>query len=1084
MIKIYFPLFILWLLVPFTIPAQTTAYQQDDLYWKNRKPHNAYWQQDIAYTIDASIDETTHQIHATEQLVYQNNSPDTLPFVYFHLFQNAFIKGSYTHALEKANGVNATLGRYEAAGLGITIDKLEADGHKVTTELDNTLLKVYLPQSLLPGQQTTFSMSFTAYFDQGGTRRRMKMYDAWGFMHYNGCQWFPKICVYDAKFGWDTQQHLGKEFYGDFGSYTVSLDFPSNYIVEATGELQNRETVLPDSLRRKLDLKNFAAKPWDEKPSVIIPYKKGERKKWIFYGTHIHDFAFTADPSYRIGTEYWNGVACVALAQEPHAAGWQNAPGLIATIIKTFSEEYGTYPYPKMVAADAQDGSEYPMITMDAGREPGYRGLLVHETAHSWFYGIVGSNETYRAALDEGFTQFLTAEGLTRIDGPVFKEEAPASWWLKRFREPKLAKDVRTFNTYISDAASGNDHQLNTHSDDFNGALAHGGGYRLVYYKTAVMLYNLQYVLGDTLFRDAMKHYVNQWKFAHPYFEDFRNSIIQYTKADLNWFFDQWLETTKGLDYRIGRIKKVKGTDSFELHFKRKGEMQMPIDFTITTKKGDSRSFYISNTWFEKTTTATVLPRWIGWGKLNEHYKARVFVPDGIKHVVIDTTLRLADKMMLDNYRTRGAIISPKKIIVKWDAGLNPPVDWKRYRLALRPDIWYNAIDGIKTGLHVEGAYLRQYFKIDGAAWLNTQLAQWSRYSNPETEHGTQKWMNYTLNLQTPLSLQLPQVNTYLSTRFLDGLWFHKLGLSWQINNNNEVQLWGQTFFRNAGFRNYLVFADEWSSNNNHKNNSLNASYTHHYQYNKGLGYFTLSFRAPLLSNTFNYNYAELESVNNHVLHRLIIRTRIYARYGLGNTIPAESALFLAGANPERMMDNKYTRSMAFIPDTWRTFSPYETNHFHYGGGLNMRGYTGYYAFDQRGGDAYVAYKGRSGAALNTEIDFTQYVKWQPAFTKNWLAVNLYAFADAGIMELSSYLSATAPGEESFYYLTTPVGKASDIRFDAGFGAAFTIKKWGVFEKAKPLTLRFDMPLFLNRPPYGNPQYLGARWLLGLSRAF
>ncbi len=84
------------------------------------------------------------------------------------------------------------------------------------------------------------------------------MYDAWGFMHYNGCQWFPKISVYDARFGWDTHQHLGKEFYGDFGSFDVTLDFAANYIVEATGVLQNRDEVLPKALREQLDLKNFA----------------------------------------------------------------------------------------------------------------------------------------------------------------------------------------------------------------------------------------------------------------------------------------------------------------------------------------------------------------------------------------------------------------------------------------------------------------------------------------------------------------------------------------------------------------------------------------------------------------------------------------------------------------------------------------------------------------------------------------------------------------------------------------------------------------------------------------------------------
>src|SRR5690606_9459439 len=191
------------------------------------------------------------------------------------------------------------------------------------------------------------------------------------------------ICVYDAKFGWDTYQHIGKEFYGNFGIYDVTLDFPSNYIVEATGALENRNIVLPDSLRALLDLKNFKDKPWNEPPSTIIPYNKGERKKWHYIAKHVHDFAFTADPSYRIATTYWNGIECVGIAQEPHASGWQNSADYTSRIIKLFKEEIGMYGYPKMVAADAADGIEYPMINLDGSRDPSYRGLLVQELGHN-----------------------------------------------------------------------------------------------------------------------------------------------------------------------------------------------------------------------------------------------------------------------------------------------------------------------------------------------------------------------------------------------------------------------------------------------------------------------------------------------------------------------------------------------------------------------------------------------------------------------------------------------------------------------------------------------------------------------------
>jgi aminopeptidase N len=508
------------------------------LYWKNRKPDAAYWQQDVHYTIQARIDEEDHRIDGDERLVYTNNSPDTLHVLYFHLFQNAFVEGSYLRGLEREKGGKPVLGRKEAAGQGTIVDNIRVDGVPVIPLLDNTVMQISLPKPIMPGDSVALSMRFKTWYDNGSTRRRMKMYDAWGAKHYNGCQWFPKISVYDRKFGWDTYQHLNKEFYGDFGTFDVSLDFPSSYVVEATGLLANRAEVLPDTLRKKLDIKNFADKRWNEPPSIITPYVKGERKIWKYHAEGVHDFAFTADPSYRIGDTTWNGIQCVAIVQEPHASGWQNAPLYVAKIIRTFSRDIGPYGYPKMVAADAADGMEYPMITLDGGSDPGYRSLLVHEIGHNWFYGMVGSNETYRAAMDEGFTQFLTAWGLRRIDGDTVQTAPARRKWQRRYQEPALVLDRTVLNTYTMDALQHDELPLATHSNDFHDALGHEGGYRQVYYKTASMLYNLQYVLGDSLFQRALQHYFMQWRFAHPYFEDFRASIIQFTLVYINCFFD------------------------------------------------------------------------------------------------------------------------------------------------------------------------------------------------------------------------------------------------------------------------------------------------------------------------------------------------------------------------------------------------------------------------------------------------------------------------------------------------------------------------------------------------------------------
>ncbi|MEZ4917421.1 MAG: hypothetical protein R2836_10615, partial [Chitinophagales bacterium] len=396
-------------------PPNTFQSTENPYYWRNKKPYTDYWQQDVYYKIHATINEETDIIIGNEQLVYWNNSPDTLFEVYFHLYQNAFQPGSYYDNLYHNNGQIAKYGKYESAGLGTTIDDIKIDGATVKTTLDNTILIVHLNEPILPQSSVKFDINFKTYYDNGSVRRRMKFFETFGQKQYNGCHWYPRIAVYDKKFGWTTDQHLGREFYGDFGTYDVTLNFASNYIVAATGKLQNENEVLPKELREKIDIKNFKNKPWNATPSVIIPYKKGERKEWHFYAENIHDFAFTASPHYRIGEAYYipegtnDTITAYSFAQESHASGWQNAAEYTAKVLQVYSEDIGMYGYHKMIVADARDGMEYPMLTLDGGSDPGYRGLLAHEVGHNWFYGMVNNNETYRAFMDEGFTQFLTA---------------------------------------------------------------------------------------------------------------------------------------------------------------------------------------------------------------------------------------------------------------------------------------------------------------------------------------------------------------------------------------------------------------------------------------------------------------------------------------------------------------------------------------------------------------------------------------------------------------------------------------------------------------------------------------------------
>jgi hypothetical protein len=1044
-------------------PENTYQSAANQYYWKNRKPFEGYWQQDVQYKITAAIDDKTDIIDGSEELTYWNNSPDALPFVYFHLYNNAQVKGSYLSDLYKNNGYKLKYGKYQQQGLGTAVSKIMLNGIELKTELDNTVLKVYLPTPLKSGESIVFKIDFKTYFDTGSIRNRMKLFNAWGFKHYDVVHWYPRISVYDRKLGWDTDQHMDHEFYGDFGTYDVAFTIPKQYILDATGTLLNKEEMLPADLRSKLDIRNFKNKPWNETPSVIIQ-PDGSTKTWKFHAENVHDFALTADPTYRIGEAEWNGIKCISLAQEPHAGHWQNAAEYAAKIIKVNSEDIGMYGYPKMIVADAQDGMEYPMLTLDGGFDPNYRDLFTHEIGHNWFFGMIGSNETYRASMDEGFTQFLQNWTYERIDGAQRIKYNPKSNYIQRFTEPDFTRNSEIYNGYMNAAAKNEPADINVHSDGYNGAIRHGGGYSQVYVKTATMLYNLQYTLGDSLFLAAMKHYFDQWKFAHPYMEDFRNSVIQYTHVDLNWFFDEWIETTKTIDYAIESVKEGDKEGEYKITFKRKG-MQMPIDFAVVAGNDSVYHYHIPNTWFVKKTNATVLPKWIGWDKVQPEYTATVIIPSGIINVLIDPTTRLADAYMLDNNQKF-------PIKYRFDSKIYNPSDWTRYELFARPDIWYNGYDGIKAGVHMNGNYMNYKHIFDANIWLNTGMAQ--NYLDTASEKSAKNLydnISFRFNYRTATDRFMKGSAVYLSVKALDGLNAYVVGFDRRdVGGKNKLYMYFKSMYR-KGLNDlpYLLLPKEWIPNQ--LNNTINIGLEHTYNYTKGTGVINLALRSTTLMSDYDFQTANLNVVNRTRLGRLNLNTRLVGQYGTGKNWASESSLFLAGANPEEMMENKFTRSQGFFDPNWAQFGA-STNYFHHGGGLNLRGYAGYLAPQkQSDGSVIYTYKGQTGAAVNAELEFDGIVKIKK---QNWLTrtfkLTTYLFGDAGLINYNSVY-------DNFLIM-------SDVRVDAGLGLALTIKKFGVLQTVEPLTLRFDMPFFLNRIPATDKDYVQYRFVFGVSRAF
>lgn len=267
---------------------------------------------------------------------------------------------------------------------------------------------------------------------------------------------------------------------------------------------------------------------------------------------------------------------------------------------------------------------------------------------------------------------------------------------------------------------------------------------------------------------------------------------------------------------------------------------------------------------------------------------------------------------------------------------------------------------------------------------------------------------------------------------------------------------------------NYLLLPDQWGVAK--LNNTINVGWDNVYSCRSGNGTLNLNLKSSTVGSDYDFSALSLTAINHtRVFRKLLLNTRFFVQYGTGSNWAPESSLFLAGGNPEDMMDNKFTRAQGIIPPSAVEFGP-TTNNFQYGGGLDLRGYAGYLAPETDAkGNVVMSYKGTSGAAFNTELEFGDLFNLHPRRTKNWLKINPYLFADAGVINIDpapNYLELASP------------------RIDAGLGAAFTIRKFGPLQTVDPLTIRFDMPLFLNRTPAEQPDFLAFRWLIGINRAF
>ncbi len=488
-------------------------------------PGPNYWQNRADYFIDATVNVEESKISGSCKIIYYNNSPDTLRTILCRIYQDILKKGAvrdwYLGDTELHDGV-------EISNLKIHNEEYEMQNGTGEVQFSSTNMMITLKQPLLPKSQVELEMKWNFKVPKI-IRVRMGNYGAGEmFVAY----WYPQIAVYDDIDGWDRIDYAGSvEFYNDFNNYEFNITLPDDYIVWATGELQNANEVLHQTIIDRLNKAkksektiNIVTQPDYEQNNVI---RKNGKNTWKFKASNVPDISFCLSNDYNwdaASTEVEDGRRVLANAVYPEgAAHWPMASHYSRATIEYMSKELPGYPFPYPQVTSFSNkrpsgGMETPMMANNGSPEILGRhvGLIFHEIAHNYFPFMMGTNERKYAWMDEGWASFLPREIVDRFDDDY----------------DSYSRRVAGFERH-----SGKESELPpmvvSYSNKAKGRTA-------AYDRPAVAYTELYNLLGRETFKKAMLTYINDWKGKHPVPLDFFSSFSKSVGEDLNWFWKPW----------------------------------------------------------------------------------------------------------------------------------------------------------------------------------------------------------------------------------------------------------------------------------------------------------------------------------------------------------------------------------------------------------------------------------------------------------------------------------------------------------------------------------------------------------------
>ena len=434
-----------------------------------------------SYQMDLTYDPDKQTIAGTETVTFKNTSSNEWNKVCFRDFpSNKSFQKSNNAAITKIDNIMIKYSSGNTISSTLTRDKK-----------NNSIIYVTLAEPLMPEETISVSFDICVSIPERNDR-----------FGYNkiGCNlgyFFPILSMYvDGKWENHPYYELGECTFTECSTFAVKVTAPEDYMIVTTGDLTKKDGNVSE-----------------------------------FHADNVRDFTMVISNKYHVISKEYAGVTINSYYVDGDEEGGKVVLQAAADSIAVYNKTIGTYPYDSLDALEVlltgAGGMEYPQLIMidkncyQSGKVTLQR-VTAHETAHQWFYGIIGNDSYDEAWIDEGLATYLEIVYFEKVNPKLAKNLLKNSVSEEVYSSKESKFGLFDINNKVSDF-----------SNDFSYVIT-------VYNRAGEFLVTLRHVMGKEDFNSALQDIYTNYKFKITDTRSMLSIFQKNTEIDLSDIFDYY----------------------------------------------------------------------------------------------------------------------------------------------------------------------------------------------------------------------------------------------------------------------------------------------------------------------------------------------------------------------------------------------------------------------------------------------------------------------------------------------------------------------------------------------------------------